>query len=252
MTVLALDRSTFIEVEGALAGAARCVAVLPLGALEAHGPHLGLATDVAIAQAMAQAAAAQLDRGGWVVLLAPAQVYAPVSWTRTLAGSVGPSSATFENYVAELLVGMAAWGVDVVAIANAHFDPVAVAALRRAVATARASGVVVAFPDCTRRGVAATLGEEFASGACHAGRYETSIVLAVDAGMARPELAAHLPARDLSLTAAMAAGATSFADAGAADAWVGRPAEATAVEGWERIATLGHLLAEAVEAAVES
>jgi creatinine amidohydrolase len=249
MAILALDRTTFTEVEVALAASTRRVAVLPLGALEAHGPHLGLATDVAIAQAMAQAAAAHLDHNGWSVLLAPAQVYAPVSWARALAGSVGPSAATFEALVGELLRGMAAWGVDVVAVANAHFDPEAVGALRRAVAAVRAAGMAVAFPDGTRRAVAATLGEEFASGACHAGRYETSIALAVDPTSVREVVAAGLPSRDLSLTAAMAAGAMSFAEAGAPDAWVGRPGEASAAEGRERVATLGRLLAETVEEA---
>ena len=33
----------------------RTVAILPVGAMEAHGPHLPLDTDVIIAQAMAEA-----------------------------------------------------------------------------------------------------------------------------------------------------------------------------------------------------
>ena len=36
------------------------VAILPVGAIEAHGPHLPLETDVIIAEAMARAAAARL------------------------------------------------------------------------------------------------------------------------------------------------------------------------------------------------
>lgn len=35
----------------------RCVPILPLGAIEAHGPHLPLHTDVIIAEAMATAGA---------------------------------------------------------------------------------------------------------------------------------------------------------------------------------------------------
>ena len=35
----------------------KCVAILPVGAVEAHGPHLPIVTDVIIATAMAEAAA---------------------------------------------------------------------------------------------------------------------------------------------------------------------------------------------------
>ena len=51
---------------------ARTVAILPVGALEAHGPHLPLATDVIIARAMARAGAERLAaRGIGAVLLPP-------------------------------------------------------------------------------------------------------------------------------------------------------------------------------------
>ena len=40
------------------------VAILPVGAIEAHGPHLPLETDVIIAQAMARAGAERLAARG--------------------------------------------------------------------------------------------------------------------------------------------------------------------------------------------
>ena len=40
------------------------VAILPVGAIEAHGPHLPLETDVIIAQAMARTGAARLAARG--------------------------------------------------------------------------------------------------------------------------------------------------------------------------------------------
>ncbi len=43
---------------------ARTVAVLPVGAIEAHGPHLPLGTDVIISRAMAAAGARRLDARG--------------------------------------------------------------------------------------------------------------------------------------------------------------------------------------------
>ena len=61
---------TWTEVNEALEK--RPVAILPVGAIEAHGPHLPLETDVIIAQAMARAGAARLGaRGARVVILSP-------------------------------------------------------------------------------------------------------------------------------------------------------------------------------------
>ncbi|HTM01620.1 MAG TPA: creatininase family protein, partial [Candidatus Omnitrophota bacterium] len=50
----------------------RAVALLPVGAVEAHGPHLPLATDVILAEAMAEAAAARLEAEGRLAVVLPA------------------------------------------------------------------------------------------------------------------------------------------------------------------------------------
>ncbi len=247
MSVVALSDTPWVEVANLLAShTGPKVAILPLGATEAHGPHLGLGTDVTIAEAMAGAGASQLAARGCLVLILPALPYAPVSWAGSLPGSVGPSAETYTALVLELLVGTWSWGPDVIAIANSHFDPEAIGALRTAVATAEQQGVRVAFADLTRRRLAERLDQEFRSGACHAGSYETSIVLAACPERVRAAIASSLPHRDVSLPAAMGAGARNFADIGAPDAWVGRPAEATADHGNMLIAELGAILADAI------
>lgn len=248
MSVLDLDTATWTEVRDLLAAVVtgRRVVILPCGATEAHGPHLGLSTDVTIAVAMAREGARRLALDGWTVLLAPPIAYTPVTWAGAFPGSVGPSPETFRRLVVELVSGLAGWDVDVVAIANSHFDPSAIAALRDAVIELEEAAVRVAFPDLTRRGLAARLGEEFLSGACHAGSYETSIVLAARPELARPAIAVRLSALNRSLVVAMAEGATDFISAGAPEAWVGRPAEASPAEGEKLIAELGLILAETV------
>ena len=50
---------------------AHTVAILPTGAIEAHGPHLPLATDVVIATAMARAGARALAPHGLDSLILP-------------------------------------------------------------------------------------------------------------------------------------------------------------------------------------
>ena len=47
------------------------VAILPVGAIEAHGPHLPLETDVIIAEAMARSGAAKLAARGRKVVILP-------------------------------------------------------------------------------------------------------------------------------------------------------------------------------------
>ena len=53
----------------------RTLVVLPVGAIEAHGPHLPLDSDVVIATAMARAGARRLAARGHVVLILPALAY---------------------------------------------------------------------------------------------------------------------------------------------------------------------------------
>ena len=88
--------------------------------------------------------------------------------------------------------------------------------------------------------------EEFKTGACHAGRYEGSVVLAEEPRLVRTEIAEALDPNPNSLSEAIGQGAASFADAGGDRAYFGWPAEATAAEGQDTVKVLGALLAEAV------
>ncbi|MFZ8366183.1 creatininase family protein, partial [Staphylococcus aureus] len=59
-----LGDQPWTRVQAALASGAPVVAILPLGAVEAHGPHLPLCTDVIISEGMARRAAALLEGQG--------------------------------------------------------------------------------------------------------------------------------------------------------------------------------------------
>jgi len=108
------------------------------------------------------------------------------------------------------------------------------------------------FPDLTRRRWAERLTPEFQSGACHAGRYEGSIVLAERPDLVRTDVMAALAPNPRSLVDAIHRGDTTFAAAGGPDAYFGFPAEATAAEGRAIVETLGAILAEAVVEAIGS
>jgi len=105
-------------------------------------------------------------------------------------------------------------------------------------------------PDLTRKPWAARLTEEFRSGACHAGRFEGSIVLAERPDLVREPVQKALAPNPASLSTAIRAGARTFAEAGGPRAYFGAPAEATAEEGRATIETLGQILADAVREAL--
>jgi len=234
--------------------AARTVAVLPAGAIEAHGPHLPLGTDVIIAEAMARAGADRLAARGFHVLLLPALTMAPAPFAAAFAGTVDvPAEATTLTVIG-VVRSLVAHGIRVTAIANAHHDPAHVDALRRAatdVATSDPNAIVV-FPDLTRRRFAERLTAEFRSGACHAGRFEGSIVLAERPDLVRTDVMAGLAPNPQSLVDAIRSQQTTFAAAGGPEAYFGFPAEATAGEGRAIVEALGAILEEAVVEAMAS
>jgi creatinine amidohydrolase len=226
----------------------RVVAILPVGAIEAHGPHLPLDTDVVIARAMAEAGAAALAARGRRAMLLPALPYTAAPFADGFAGTLSVAPETVTALLLDLARALARRGVAALAVANAHLDPAHLAAIAAAVARAQDERLLpIAAPDVSRKRWAPRLGDEFRSGACHAGRYEGSIVLAARPGAVRDAIARTLPPNPASLSDAVRAGKRSFEDAGGARAYFGAPAEATAEEGRETIARLGAILCEAVE-----
>lgn len=242
MTVCWLATATYDEVTGL--DRPRAVAIVPLGATEAHGPHLPLSTDVIIAEAMARAGAARLAARGVPVIVVPTIGLTPAPFAAAFPGTLGVRAATLVALLEDVADGLAAQGVTRLVLVSAHLDPEHLGAVRDAVETMRTDGLRVAFPDLTRKPWSERLGDEFQTGACHAGRFETSIVLAE-----RPELvrAVHtgLAPNPSSLSVAIRAGQTTFAEAGGPRAYFGWPADATADEGRDLVDALGAILEEA-------
>jgi creatinine amidohydrolase len=228
----------------------RRVALLPVGALEAHGPHLPVGTDLVIAEAMARAAAAALEAEGFAVARLPALAWTPAPFADEFAGTLSVRPETTTALVVDVARALAARGYACLGLANAHFDPANLAALAAARdEIERAALLRLAWPELTRRALAARLTEEFRSGACHAGRYETSIMLAERPDLVDESLRHGLPENPVSLVDAIRAGRETFRQAGGPQAYFGAPALASRAEGEATVARLGELLAEAVRAA---
>lgn len=214
-----------------LEGRVDAVHLLPLGATEPHGPHAPLATDTLISVGVCKRAAERL-RGEIDVLVLPALDYGVTRYGAAFPGAVGIGEATLAALVADI-----AAGVGRLVLVNSHFEP-------EQVQTLRETGVPLL--DLTRRANAERLTEEFRSGSCHAGRYETSLVLADRPELVRRERMATLEARIVDMPAAIAEGRTDFLAMGMDEAYCGSPAEATAEEGEETFDILAGMLVELI------
>jgi creatinine amidohydrolase len=227
------------------------VVILPVGAVEAHGPHLPLGTDVIIAEQMAEAGGQVLSDAGLDAFILPTLAYSTAPFAADFSGTISIAADTATALICDIAVGLAGRGFECLAIANAHLDPSHIGSIRAAVDRINSGGVatrglVAVFPDVTRKPWALRLTDEFKSGACHAGRYESSIVMAARPDLVKNTVRAGLEANPVSLSVAIRDGKSSFVDAGGPQAYFGDPAAAGAEEGRQTIATLGSILADAV------
>jgi creatinine amidohydrolase len=228
----------------------RTLVILPVGAIEAHGPHLPLDTDVVIATAMARAGARRLG-ARHVVLILPALAYTAARFAAAFQGTLSISGITVTAVIVDLARSLSQQGFRLLAIANAHLDPEHLTAVNEAVKLGRADGLLpIIFPDLTRRPWGSRLGVEFKSGACHAGQFESSIVLHEQPGGVRDKIRRALVPNPSSLSDAIKVGKQTFTDAGGPRAYFGDPAAATAEEGSRLIDALGSILEEAVNAEI--
>ncbi|MGD0144652.1 MAG: creatininase family protein [Rhizomicrobium sp.] len=237
-------------VREALRGGRKVIAILPCGATEAHGPHLPLNTDVIISETMAAQALPALQARGHVVTILPSLAYMPAAYAEAFAGTIAVSAAAAKALLLDIAASLKAQGFACLALANSHFDPVNVAMLREAAAEIRAGGLPVAFPDFTRRKLAQSLTAEFQSGACHAGQYETSLIMAARPDLVDEAARRSLPDNPASLTDAFAKGARTFEEAGGPNAYFGSPGNAGAAEGTESFRIMAAALVAAVEEAL--
>ncbi len=104
------------------------VAVLPLGAMEAHGPHLPLGTDSIIAEGILNQAAA-LDQGSDLILRLPAMWLGASSEHASNAGTLSAEPEQVIEQIVSIGEGLARAGIVRMVLFNAHGGNVAAAAI---------------------------------------------------------------------------------------------------------------------------
>jgi creatinine amidohydrolase len=240
MTEKFLARHTTASLEQLVAGKRGVIALVPVGSTEPHGPHLGLGTDVVISAAACLRAAELLEKRGTMVgVIAPAISYGVTDCATGFAGAVSIPAAVLTAYVAAVVDGLLVSGVRHVCLVNNHLEPAHDAAIR-AVLDGRTGKVSYACPLAKRW--ARTLSAEFKSGQCHAGRYETSIMMAAAPELVAEAMRTRLPAVPISLSDNLRAGVMTFEAMGMQAAYAGDPAAATIDEGDQLIARLGDMV----------
>ena len=188
-------------------------------------------------------------------LVLPPLPYGLTNYTDGFAGRVTLRPGTLWSLVEDVVESLEQQGVERVLLVNGHLEPEHVAVLRNLCVdrpTHAEGRAQIVLADVTRRAAAATLGAEFQSGDCHAGRYESSIVLAAEPALVDEPARAALPEVPISLSQQLTAGVTTFAAMGMDRAYAGAPAAATAAEGEAQLARLAEMIVAEITEALRS
>ena len=214
-----------------LEGREAAVHLLPLGATEPHGPHAPLATDTIISVGICRRAADRL-LGELDVFVLPPVPYGVTRYGADFPGAVSIRAETLRSLVTEIAASF-----ERVVLVNSHLEPEQVWTLR---------DVGRPLFDITRRERAERLTEEFRAGAGHAGRYETSLVLADRPDLVNKRRTRELEAKMIDMPAAIRSGQTTFLAMGMDQAYAGAPADASAEEGEQTFQVLTDMLVELI------
>jgi creatinine amidohydrolase len=207
--------------------AAQSVLAVPIGSTEQHGPHLPLATDTEVAVTLADRLAAA--RGD--VLVAPPLPYGSAGEHAAFPGTLSIGAAALEHVLVELVRSADAFaGVVLVSGHGGNAAPLAAA-----VATLRSEGrSVLAWTP------------RIPGGDAHAGRTETSLLLALAPAQVRLEAAE--PGDTRPLAAVIGELRRSGVAAVSPNGVLGDPTGASAEEGRRILDTLADDLVAAVRA----
>lgn len=242
-----LERMTYPQVERL---AARTdLALLPVGPPEAHGPHLPLGTDHIAARELCERAARDLAARDVECLVAPLLPYCLAEVARPFPGTISVRAEVVAALVADICRGLAQSGFRRTLIVSGHAEGENLVALRAGAEEAGEAGALAEvsrwYGDALPK-LLHLLKEDHPEHDIHAGEWETALVL-----LRAPELVDREALDALSpnwearnIPERRAAGARTFPELGAPEAYTGDPRRATPETAETLYAALGEFVAE--------
>jgi creatinine amidohydrolase len=156
------------------------IALLPVGALEQHGPHLPLDTDTVLATGVARRIATEV--GGWLL---PAIGYGEAWSAEAWPGTISLSAETLRRSIDDIAHGLQRIGVAGLVTVNGHFGN------RAPIAAARYSlpALHLDYPGLEQAAAEFCVSKPAGPSFYHADEVETSMMLALAPDAVRMERA---------------------------------------------------------------
>ena len=225
------------------------LALLPVGPPEAHGPHLPLGTDLLAARELCERTGWELKLQGIECLIAPLLPYCLAEVAKPFPGTITVRAEVVAALVEDICRGLARSGFRRTLVVSGHAEKENLAALGTGAAQAGKAGALVkvsrwyddALPELLH-----LLEEDHPEYDIHAGEWETALVL-----LKAPELVDQTALDALppnwairNISERRAAGARTFPELGAPEAYCGDPRRATTATAESLYAALGKFVAE--------
>ena len=237
--------------------------LLPVGAIEQHGPHLPLLVDLPGAAELARRLAPHLARAGWRPVLAPSLPYGASPLAADWPGTVSLSITTLRRLVVDVVLSLARSGLRRIVLTNYQADAAQLRALdaaRRALSRHRVQVLVAGFaPDPEIHAamfdprVMRLLRSPRPAAEWHSGELETSMMLAAAPALVRRATARRLRPVWVDWRGALARGAGTFREmAPRSPGYFGAPGVARAETGRRAMALRARLIAGVLVARLRS
>ncbi len=181
MTLLRLGEASWTDVRDHV-DAGGTLAFLPFGALEQHGPHLPLSTDTLQCTAIAERLAEHYS-----ALLLPPVCYGSTWDNAAFPGTVSLKPSTVAALCTDIAEAVWSFGVTTLVVVNGDYGNRAPVHAAAAALAAAGDVLVLDYPGLVEVGDAVKESPWAAPGLCHADELETSMVLALEPRLVRPE-----------------------------------------------------------------
>jgi creatinine amidohydrolase len=251
--IIRLADCTHAEVR-VLARDPRAVVLLPLGAVEQHGPHLPLSVDWLGAEEIARRIAPHLSRKGYRPVVAPSLPYGVSTLAIGWSGTVSLSPPTLRRLVTEIVGALADHGFRRFVLTNYQADPDHLRVIGNVVRDLdrgrRVQVLVAGFtPGAPAENamanprVRALMRSQKPEFEWHSGEVETSVMLSVAPELVRRDIARRLTPVRIDFAGELRRGVKRFRQMHAGDGYFGSPAVARAKTGRSIMALRARLIA---------